>query len=457
MLFETNKIIRDYKIIKLIGQGGMGEVYLAEDIMLGKKIALKVLSQELSRNQNLINRFISEAKVQAALLHPNVVTLHSFFKEEGIYIMAMEYAEGQTIKELIHKKGPINEKRALIICQDILSGLSFAHSKGIIHRDIKSANIMLADDDSVKIMDFGIAKVLGVKGLTETGGKLGTIYYMSPEQIMADPKIDIQTDIYSLGITLYEMIAGSLPFSDTDSQFKVMKEIVEFKLKDPREFYPYISSEVVDVLFKMTAKDRKDRYLNCEETAAALNNILNPVKNTPDIKPQTNAKPVTASVVKPQKENLSKENTFKETKHSIPPIGIKPVHSGTNDEKTLVIPQKKKSVTKIIIFSIIAVAIAVMAVIFTKNSKSATVSQQNTNNPGVVPQKSEPDTVKLDNKNVEEEKNIVEQPRHNDKALKNTKKEHTKKIVTKDKDAADFQRIKKEGLKKPVPNRPTDY
>jgi serine/threonine-protein kinase len=457
MLFETNKVIRDYKIIKLIGQGGMGEVYLAEDIMLGKKIALKVLSQELSRNQNLINRFISEAKVQAALLHPNVVTLHSFFKEEGIYIMAMEYAEGRTIKELIHKQGPINEKRAVKICLDILSGLSFAHSKGIIHRDIKSANIMLADDDSIKIMDFGIAKVLGVKGLTETGGKLGTIYYMSPEQIMADPKIDRQTDIYSLGITLYEMLAGSLPFSDTDSQFKVMKEIVEFKLKDPREFYPYISPEVVNVLFKMTAKDRKERYQNCEETAEALKSVLYPVKKTPEVKPQPNIKPVTVPVVPSIKENQTKETSGVAIKPPVNPANTKPKHLGINDEKTLVIPQKKKSVAKIVVFSVIAAVITVLAFIFTRNNKTVTAPQDNTVNRVTAPKKVEPDTVKLDNKNVEEEKNIVEKPKHNIKTQKNIKKEHTNKNITKDKDAADYLRAKKEGLKKPVPNKPTNY
>lgn len=457
MLFETSKIIRDYKIINLIGQGGMGEVYLAEDIMLGKKIALKVLSQELSRNQNLISRFISEAKVQAVLLHPNIVTLHSFFKENGIYIMAMEYAEGRTIKELIQKQGPINEKRAVKICLDILSGLSFAHSKGIIHRDIKSANIMLSDDDSVKIMDFGIAKVLGVKGLTETGGKLGTIYYMSPEQIMADPKIDQQTDIYSLGITLYEMLAGSLPFSDTDSQFKVMKEIVELKLRDPRDFYPYISPDVVSVLFKMTAKEKKDRYHNCQETADALKNILHPLKKPEEIEKALNNNTASEHFIQKEKERKADKIPVKDIKPPVTPLIENSVYSRRNGEKTLVISEKKKSKSMIIILSSIIVIIAAIVFIVFNNNKPAPQQQPNVINPGNAPNKVTSDTVKQKNLNFEEKVNIVEKPKNNSLISKNIKKEQSKKLISKDKKPADIQKMKREGLKKPVPNRPTDY
>jgi len=455
MLFEVNTVIRDYKIISLVGQGGMGEVYLAEDVMLGKKIALKVLSQELSRNQNLINRFISEAKVQAALLHPNIVTLHSFFKEDGIYIMAMEFAEGQTIKEVIQKKGPINEKRAVNICLGILSGLSFAHSKGIIHRDIKSSNIMLSADDNVKIMDFGIAKVLGVKGLTETGGKLGTIYFMSPEQIMADPKIDQQTDVYSLGITLYEMLAGTLPFSDTDSQFKVMKEIVELKLKDPRDFYPYISPALVDILFKMTAKERKDRYKNCEGAAVALKSFLNPAKVTPVVKQEYAETRKTDIPLVPEKNiaEIQEAKNINLSKGTLSKQVITPNISREN-EKTLVVPAKKGNSLKKIIIAVVALIIAGVSFLVYQFNKPADSVK-----PITLPEKTATQKAHVDSTNPNSNKSINKQNISTKSlpVIQNNnivKKEKIIKIAKKEKNTTTYKKPKQEGVTKPVANKP---
>jgi serine/threonine-protein kinase len=201
----------NYRVISLIGEGGMGKVYLAEDEMLDKRVALKVLNLELSQEPQFINRFKQEAKIQSILVHPHIITLHNLLVDNNRYFIVMEYAEGITLKELIQKTGPINESRALKIFAQTLDAVGYAHSRNIIHRDIKPSNIMVSLNDDVKIMDFGIAKLLGERSLTGTGAKVGTLYYMSPEQIERPKDIDYKTDLYSLGIVLFEMVTGNLP------------------------------------------------------------------------------------------------------------------------------------------------------------------------------------------------------------------------------------------------------
>lgn len=289
--------IRDYKIIKKIGEGGMGAVYLAEDSMLGRKVAIKVLNHSISQDVHIIQRFQQEAKLQALLVHPNIVTLHSFFKENTDYYIVMEFAEGETLKQRIKKLGSINEAGALKLILGVLDAVGYANSKGILHRDLKPSNIMVDDSNSVKIMDFGVAKILGDRGLTKTGTKMGTLYYMSPEQITADKQIDQRTDIYSLGITLYEMLTGSLPFStSTDSDFKVMKEIVEIDLKDPRSINPNISTEAVELIKKMTNKKRELRFKTCYQCEEEVKKIISPLDEK-KLAPGQNAKVTTEEFI----------------------------------------------------------------------------------------------------------------------------------------------------------------
>ncbi|HOD54935.1 MAG TPA: bifunctional serine/threonine-protein kinase/formylglycine-generating enzyme family protein, partial [Candidatus Cloacimonadota bacterium] len=160
----------------------------------------------------------------------------------------------------IQKTGPIPEERTMKIFNQICTGIQYAHNKGIIHRDIKPSNIMIDAHDQVKIMDFGIAKILGDKGMTRTGAKMGTLYYMSPEQVMAQKDIDHRTDIYSLGITLFEMLTGKLPFdTDTESDFMVMNQIVNQDLPDPKAYYPFISDSALRLIKQMTLKKREER------------------------------------------------------------------------------------------------------------------------------------------------------------------------------------------------------
>ncbi|MDP3684487.1 MAG: serine/threonine-protein kinase, partial [Ignavibacteria bacterium] len=204
-------IVENYKVVSVLGEGGMGIVYKAFDIKLERFVALKVLNQTGALNSNFVERFKREAKNQAKLNHPNIVSVYGFTEQNGILGIVMEYVEGETLEKLITRKCKLETKEALTILQQMLEGVGHAHSKNFIHRDIKPSNIILNKEGIVKIMDFGISKALFDKGITKTGTKIGTLLYMSPEQIRAEDPTK-QSDIYSIGITLYEMLSGKTPF-----------------------------------------------------------------------------------------------------------------------------------------------------------------------------------------------------------------------------------------------------
>lgn len=256
--------IRDYNIIQKLGEGGMGSVWLAEDINLDRKVAIKVLNPVLTTDPQLINRFRQEAKVQAGLIHPNIVALYNFFQEGDHYCMVMEYVEGITLKEYVRQHGPIREDFALRLFSQMLEGVGYAHVRGIVHRDIKPSNILIDKENNIKVMDFGIAKIVGDKGMTKTGMKMGTVYYMSPEQVRAEKDIDQRTDIYSLGITLYEMVTGTIPFNtNTESDFEVMHEIVTGNFRDPLSFNSGLSADIIGLIKRTTQIDKNLRPVTC--------------------------------------------------------------------------------------------------------------------------------------------------------------------------------------------------
>lgn len=260
MIVEPGSVIRDLRILKLIGSGGMGEVYLAEETLLGRKVAIKVLNPLLTGDEQFRQRFVNEARIQASLQHPHIVDLRSFFEQDGIYYMVLEFAPGRTLKELIAADGPIPETRAIKILDQILKALAYAHAQNVIHRDIKPSNLMIDTDDSVKVMDFGIARIMSDSHLTKTGLKVGTLFYMSPEQILTPRDVDHRTDIFSAGIVLYEMLTGRLPYNtDTDSDFAVQKEIVDNHLPDPRSINPHISDNAINLIRSLTQRDVANR------------------------------------------------------------------------------------------------------------------------------------------------------------------------------------------------------
>ncbi len=263
---KEGAVIRDYKVISLLGEGGMGKVWLAEDMMLGRKLALKVLSPQMAMDGSLVERFTQEARIQQKLKHDNIVSLIAFFQEAGTYYIAMEYAPGISLKQLISGIGPIPSERAVPIMEQILNALAYTHSLGIVHRDIKPSNIMIdtENSDHVMIMDFGIAKAVQDYGKTHTGSQIGTVYYMSPEQVKDSKRVDHRTDIFSAGVTFFEMLTGRVPYdTGTDSSFQIQTAIVNDPLPDPREIYPYIPEYLVQMLQTMCAKEANDRYADC--------------------------------------------------------------------------------------------------------------------------------------------------------------------------------------------------
>jgi serine/threonine protein kinase len=282
-----------YKISRRLGAGGMAEVYLAEDTYTGKYVALKILSKELAKDPTFIEHFRQEATVQSKLVHQNVLRVFSFDSDCGLYFMTMEFVEGHTLYELIRTIKCIEETRALSIFKQMLNGVDYLHSKGILHQDINPRNILLDADETVKITDFGIAKSVGELDFESTI-KGGTLYYMSPEQLENIRPFDQRSDLYSLGITLYEMLTGRLPFSiliNEESDSIIKKEILTAKIRDPREYNPSISHNTVSVLYKMIERQRDKRCVTCEEVLKLLFVPNAEIKNSSEISTsETNVK-----------------------------------------------------------------------------------------------------------------------------------------------------------------------
>src|SRR5215813_2689498 len=218
-------VVGNYKIVDKLGEGGMGSVFKGVDLMLEREVAIKMLRPELASQANVVERFRSEAVTLAKLNHPNVATLHSFFRQGDDFFMVMEFVRGQTLDDVIRAQGAMQCDRAIEMFCMALEGIEHAHKLGIVHRDIKPANMMLTETGSIKVMDFGIARVLGTARMTRQGNIIGTIEYMSPEQVRG-LETDARSDIYSLGILLYEMLTGRVPFH-SDSEFELMKSQVD--------------------------------------------------------------------------------------------------------------------------------------------------------------------------------------------------------------------------------------
>jgi len=271
-------VIEHYKLVSLLGEGGMGVVYKAFDLKLERYVALKILTQQSQNNPQFIERFKREAKNQAKLNHPNIVPVYGFTESRGHFGIVMEYVSGETLGHIIQRLGKLEIPETVNIIKQVLNGASYAHSKGFVHRDIKPSNIILNDEGVAKIMDFGISKSLNdVHGITKTGTKLGTILYMSPEQIKAQEPTP-QSDIYSIGITLYEALSGKTPF-DAPTEFHIMEgHLKKNPTKLSSEFYT-IPPVIDSILGKALSKSKMRRYHSCEEFYADLDRVtLKPYK-----------------------------------------------------------------------------------------------------------------------------------------------------------------------------------
>ncbi|TEU13764.1 MAG: serine/threonine protein kinase [Anaerolineales bacterium] len=258
-----------YKIIEEVGRGGFADVYKGIDTTLNRTVALKFLEPRLLREPTFVERFQREAQLAANLKHPNVVIIHEFGWEAGAAYMAMEFLEGRTLKEVILQEGALPPARIVNMVGQITSALDYAHGRGLVHRDIKPSNIMVEADDHVTVMDFGIAKAATQTALTTTGKIFGTPEYMSPEQAEGLEEPDARSDIYSLGVVIYEMVTGRVPFSGT-TPFSIMRGHVDKPPPRPSEVNPDVSPAVEAVLLKALAKEREERYQRAGEMAAAL-------------------------------------------------------------------------------------------------------------------------------------------------------------------------------------------
>jgi serine/threonine protein kinase len=271
-----NKIGK-YKIIRLIGEGGMASVYEAEHEMLGTKVAIKVLNPILSANAQIKERFRNEAKLMASLDHPNITKVIDFDEQPQQLSIVMEFLNGEDLNDKIKRNGPLSEKEITDVFSQTLSAFQYAHEKGIVHRDIKPSNIFILKNGHVKILDFGIAKLFGQGNeMTQTGTQMGTPIYMSPEQVKADKSIDHRSDIYSLGVTMFYAINGKPPYnSDTDSQFDIFNKIVYEPLP---EFSAQNNHNLI--VSKACEKNREERFQTCLEFLQAFSlPSLNPESN----------------------------------------------------------------------------------------------------------------------------------------------------------------------------------
>lgn len=270
---QINKTIAGRYILKeLIGQGGMADVYLAEDKILERTVAVKIMRSSLAGDPVYVTRFHREARAAASLSHRNIVKIYDVGDEDDDYYIVMEYVPGQTLKELIHKRGALHFVEAVDIMKQVVSATAKAHSLGIVHRDLKPQNIMVTDSGVVKIGDFGIASIQSLSQVTQTDTIMGSLHYLAPE-IARGEKATPQSDIYALGIVFYELLRGEVPFNG-ESPVNIALKHMRDEIPSVRQFNPSIPQSVENIIIKATAKNIKDRYASANEMFDDLDTCL---------------------------------------------------------------------------------------------------------------------------------------------------------------------------------------
>ncbi len=264
------KTIDNYKILEVLGRGGVGVVYKALDITLDKVVVLKMITPQSRENDAFLKRFLEEPKLQAKLESPYIVKVFAFRKTDFGLFIVMEFVDGQTLTDLIRQKGNIPQKEALGIFKKILVAIGHAHRAGIIHRDVKPRNVLVSRKGEVKVTDFGLAKFQQQDDATRTLTVAGTLNYMPPEQVEGLSNVDHRGDIYSLGITLYEMLTGRVPLDKNLSEYNRLKAIVETQFPPPESFRPEIPSELSAIIMKAIAKDPAQRFQSIGEMMTAI-------------------------------------------------------------------------------------------------------------------------------------------------------------------------------------------
>ena len=381
MLSKGQKINERYEIVKSIGEGGMANVYLANDTILDRKVAVKVLRGDLSSDDKFIRRFEREALSVSNLSHPNIVEVYDVGVEEGSHYIVMEYIDGKTLKQLLKKRESLTLTEVIDIMSQLTDGIAHAHESYIIHRDIKPQNIMIEDDGRIKITDFGIAMALNATQLTQTNSVMGSVHYLPPEQA-SGKSATVKSDIYSLGILMYELLTGSVPFKG-DNAVEIALKHMKDKIPSIRKQDPSIPQSVENIILKACAKNPRNRYDTAKEMHEDLLNCLSEEhandkkitfefpendldSSTPIEKPKTKAK-----IEKPKKdEELEEtEDLVKELK----PSDVE--QDEENDDDFFEEPKRKNTLIVILttFFLLLLIAISIFWLVTTREVEDVTV------------------------------------------------------------------------------------
>lgn len=345
-----------YKIQKTIGGGGMANVYLANDIILGRDVAIKVLRLEYVNDEEFIARFDREAQSATSLSHSNIVNIYDVGEEETILYMVMEYVDGMTLKEYIQRYGPIDVQECLDIMKQLTSAIAHAHANGIVHRDIKPQNILVDTYGQVKVTDFGIAMALSATSLTQTNSVLGSVHYLSPEQARGGTATK-KSDIYSLGIVLYELLTGRLPFSGQTPVSIALKHL-QSDTPSVKRFNPEVPQSVENIVLKATAKDPFHRYETVYDMEDGLETALDPDRvNEEKYMPPDEAGEDTKAIP------IITDNQLHPNEHNntvVHKTNNEPKNPNKKDKKSKKKPKTKRKKKKkwVILFSILIVLIA---------------------------------------------------------------------------------------------------
>lgn len=356
-MIAKGQLINDrYEILKLIGEGGMANVYLARDTILDRRVAVKVLRGDLAGDEKFVRRFQREALSASSLSHPNIVEIYDVGEDDGNFYIVMEYIEGKTLKQLIKKRGVLSLPETMDIMLQLLDALKSAHDSYIIHRDIKPQNIMIKDSGLVKITDFGIAMALNSAQLTQTNSVMGSVHYLPPEQASGKGST-IRSDIYSLGILMFEMLTGRVPFRG-DSAVEIALKHMKEPLPSVRELNPVVPQSVENIILKAAAKNPKNRYHDVREMADDIKTCLDEDRENEERitfkYPETDFSDTRANTLKETKKSTKEEPEIKQI---------------TEDEK-IERGNKKRLAILFSIIGVLAAAFILIIIVFPKLSSS---------------------------------------------------------------------------------------
>lgn len=361
-MIAKGQLINDrYEIQRLIGEGGMANVYLAKDTILDRKVAVKVLRGDLAGDEKFVRRFQREALSASSLSHPNIVEIYDVGEDEGNFYIVMEYIEGKTLKQLIKKRGVLSLPETMDIMLQLLDALATAHDSYIIHRDIKPQNIMIKESGLVKITDFGIAMALNSAQLTQTNSVMGSVHYLPPEQASGKGST-IRSDIYSLGILMFEMLSGKVPFKG-DSAVEIALKHMKEPLPSVKEINPVVPQSVENIILKASAKNPKNRYRDVREMADDIKTCLDEEKENEERitfkYPETDfsdTKAVTS--LKEEKKNIKEE---------------KPVVKQITQDDKIDKSNKRKMIIISSIIGVLALIFVAVVIVFPKITASKDV------------------------------------------------------------------------------------